>query len=200
MKKLFLLLAVSLVCSISYSRGKSGFAAGAGYALMSLKESAGGGLSQTMNFNGVQAGADYTFSELMGPVSLTPGIRYFYGKNNADKTSETVHDIQIPVDFSWGAELGPVYVFLYAGPSFAFNVEWAQSAGGKVTSFYSTENGGGSNRFDVKLGGGAGVVFNGAVRLTTGYRAGLLNVCKGDFAKYCTIRRSQFTVSLAYCF
>lgn len=199
-RKLLLFLFVSLVCAVPYSQGKSGFAAGAGYALMPLKESAGR-VTESVCFNGVQLGADYAFRELPGPVGLTVGLWYFFGTcGHFNTVSEMIHDIQMPLDLSLGAELGPVYAFLYAGPSFAFNVEWVQYPGGVFTSVYSTLSGKDFNRFDIKLGGGAGLVFNDSIRLKIGYRAGVLNGCRGDMAKYCTMRRSQFTVSLAYCF
>lgn len=199
MKKLCLIPVLMLCCIMSFSQDKYGISVGAGYTLMPVKESFGG-LSESRNFNGFHVGADYTFSSLLGPVSLTPGIWYFFGTDKEGGVSETFQDIQIPVDFSWGVEAGPLYVFIYAGPSFSLNVAWVESVAGISTSFYSTTSGKDFNRFDIKLGGGAGLVFNDFLRLKIGYRAGVLNGCGGDMAKYCTIRRGQFTVGLAYCF
>ena len=113
------------------------------------------------------------------------------------------HYMNIPMLLNAGVNLGDnVRAFVYAGPTLNYGIAASASVdsgigkGGnrKKHNLYSDSD---YKRFDVLVGGGAGVELMHRVRFSVGYNAGLLNRTS---AASSTLKRNQLHIGAAFVF
>ena len=169
---------------------------GAGYLNSTMKTTVGNNVS-SMPSNGFYVGGDYTISEGVG-FGLSVGAYYSY-ITSTSSASTSIFGINIgasskveemyldmPVHFNYSIGLSPsTRAFVYAGPTFSYGIssttELSASVGtvGGNTGKNDNYADGDYNRFDILVGGGAGLDF-GKLRLTVGYDLGMLNRYPAD--------------------
>lgn len=177
---------------------QDGLAIGGGYR-QSFRQMfvpiAGGG-----NVYGITFGADYTTTDLCGPLDFGAGVNisrtwraYFSDDNEAfvkrfgrQLWSTTCSDIQIPLYLRLSHEFGNVVrPFLQAGPTLSLGITHKDGFRGERYQFNMYKSGIDLNpygvifnRFDVLVGGSVGVVISGSYRLMATVEYGLLKRIK----------------------
>lgn len=164
---------------------------GAGYLNSTMKTTISSS-STTMPYNGFYAGAEYLISEGAGfGVSVGAYYSYVSAKSSGSTTifginiggSSKVQEMYLdaPVRFNYSIDLSPsMRGFIYAGPVFSYGLSSTTEGGISIGGIGGTsdkhDNYSDSNykRFDILLGGGAGLDF-GNLRFTVGYDLGMLN-------------------------
>lgn len=226
MKKAIFCIVLAMFCGIASAQVSflKGLAFKAGYVYNPLKvtdrESKEANM---MNYNGLTIGADYTLSQILGPVDITVGLAYTFLAHSRKltddgslipaqiRTSISDNHLEIPVRFSLGHDFGPVRGFIYAGPKLDFSlggkmkVTTTTNSGGNKTSNAVTSDLYGENsnltKFQTYLGAGIGAQFLQNYRVVLGYDGGLLGRSKGEYAKnYRMVNPAQVTLTFAYCF
>ncbi len=192
MKKIVTILSAALLL-LAGTNAFAQMSVGAGYvnSTNSLKFSKNGDASTTA-INGFYAGVGYTIP-ISSLINFTPGVYYeFLANKNVSGDEITVsgalteHYLNVPLTFSVGGSVAPgIRLFAFAGPTATFglasttdsnlNLGGVISVGGKTNNYDNSDYG----RFDVMVGGGAGIEFS-KVRLTVGYDYGLLNRYTGN--------------------
>ncbi len=203
MKKTILTVMLAAVTAVSSFAQAS---IGAGY-LESYKKSGSTSSSQ----NGFYFGVDKNIGDF-GDFAVTPGIYLeyvtsseaadFFGLAGASGKSTEMY-LDIPVNFSYGADLGGARLFAYAGPTLSFgclsNIESSASVLGKSTGSRTVDqyaDNSNYSRFDIMIGGGVGLDIN-VLRLTVGYNYGLVDRYGSD--NY-DLHRSNLHFGIAYLF
>jgi len=187
MKKIVTILSAALLL-LAGTSAYAQMSVGAGYvnSVDSYKISKNADPSKNA-LNGFYAGFSYTMP-LTGGLNFTPGAYYeFLTKNDASNVgglglngNVTEHYLNVPLAFSYGASpAAGVRVFVFAGPTASVCLASTTDASASVAGVQiggKTDNydNNGYGRFDILLGGGAGIEFNG-FRLTVGYDYGMLN-------------------------
>lgn len=164
---------------------------GAGYINSTMKTTISSTAS-SMPYNGFYAGGDYTIAEGVGfGVSVGAFFSYVTATSSASTSifginigaSSKVEEmyLDIPVHFNYSVDLSPqLRGFVYAGPTFSCGLNSTTEVGGSIGGVggksgkhdnYADSD---YNRFDILLGGGAGLDF-GKLRFTVGYDLGMLN-------------------------
>ena len=161
--------------------------------------------------NGFYAGFGYS-AEIMTGLNLNPGLYYEMltsstGANIGSWASyrgkTTEHYVNVPLHLSYGIQFAPTFkFFVYGGPT--ANVGLASST--KVTGSVLGLGGEGTvdnykdsnySRFDIMLGGGAGIELMKKFRITVGYDWGMLDRNTSDNA---TLKRNRLTAGAAFIF
>jgi len=138
-------------------------------------------------FNGFYVGFDYTIPIASG-LNLTPGLYYdmLMTSKNANvsvvsgEAKTTEHYVAVPVNVSYGINLSDAAkLFVYAGPTFKYGVaaqaKYSVSVGSLGGASTTTDLYGDNStyaRFNVLVGGGAGIELNNQIRFTVGYNYG----------------------------
>lgn len=165
----------------------------------------------TSPLNGFTAGLGYSL-ELADDFYFTPGVNYlFLSGTGADsiggllslKGDVQEHYINIPMTLSYDYEISRgTKVFVFAGPTASIGLAstttltatvLGYSSGSKVDNYED----GDYKRFDIMLGGGAGVKIADKYCVKAGYDWGLLNRTS---LSNTTDHRGQLTVGVAYIF
>lgn len=204
MKKIIITIAFAVLATASaFAQSLS---AGAGYTSYKFSTKLGDNDAKKGDaINGFYAGADATVLNL-GPVAVTPGIYFAYasatttasalGFSQSGTTKEMYLDI--PVNFSYGIDLGPARVFAYAGPTISLGCSSTYEFDGVIktdpTDLYGDDSKYG--RFDIMLGGGLGVDI-ACIRISAGYNFGMLDRNSSDSIKY---TRSGLHAGISYLF
>ncbi len=192
------LLSIALAASMMLI-GTSAFAqmsVGAGYINSTMKTTISNN-SSSMPYNGFYVGGDYTIAEGVGyGVSVGAYYSYLTATSSASTSifginigaSSKVEEmyLDVPVHFNYSVDLSPsMRGFIYAGPAFSFGLSSTTQVSGSVGTIggnsgkrdnYADSDYG---RFDILLGGGAGIDF-GKLRFTVGYDLGMLNRVNTD--------------------
>ncbi len=207
MKKVILTLAI--VAAAATSAFAQDLSIGAGYLNSTTTTVASGSSAFGMNgfYGGV--GAQKDLNDLLG---ISTGLYYSYltGTSSAsvlgglvsgsNKMSE--HYINVPVQLNLGFDLAKgVKLFAFAGPTvnvglISKSVATASVAGhGGSSSIDNYADNSNYGRFDVMLGGGAGIkVAN--FKIFGGYNYGMLDRNK---ASDVTVHRSEIVVGVSFC-
>ena len=202
MKKVFAIAAALMLI------GSTAFAQnfGAGYVQSTQKYN-----NTSTTANGFYAGFGYS-AEILPGLSLNPGIYYeFLTSTSAgslwvvsgeSKTQE--HYVNIPLQLSYGINFAPTFkFFVYAGPTanvgIASTTKSTVSIGTASTTTDPTDNykSGDYSRFDIMLGGGAGIELMKKFRLTVGYDMGMLD---RHASADVTLKRNRLTAGAAFIF
>ena len=205
------IITIAAIALAAFSAAAQSLSVGAGYQSYKFSTKTGDNDAVVSDpSKGFYAGADATLFNL-GPVAVTPGIYFSY--NTAETTasvgslasgSSTLKEMYlgIPVNFSYGIDLGAAKIFAYAGPTFSLGcsstTEVAASALGVGVSSDPIDNYDGDSygKFDVLVGGGLGVDIK-CIRISAGYNYGLLDRNSSDNVK---LNRSGFHAGIAYLF
>jgi hypothetical protein len=211
MKKIVTILSAALLL-LAGTNAFAQMSVGAGYvnSTNSLKFSKNGDASTTA-INGFYAGVGYTIP-ISSLINFTPGVYYeFLANKNVEGEGAftlsgalTEHYLNVPLTFSLGGSVAPgIRLFAFAGPTATFGLASTTdtsasvagiSLGGKTNNYDNSDYG----RFDVMLGGGAGIQFSN-VRLTVGYDYGMLNRYTGD-SDSISRHTSRLHVGLGFAF
>ncbi|MBO4916431.1 MAG: outer membrane beta-barrel protein [Bacteroidales bacterium] len=169
---------------------------GAGYLNSTMKTTVGN-QSSSLPSNGFYAGAEYLISEGTGyGISVGAYYSYITSKSSASTSifginigaSSKVEEmyIDVPVHFNYSIDLSPsMRGFIYAGPTFSCGVSSTTELSGSIGSVGGNTGkrdnyaSGDYGRFDILVGGGAGLDF-GKLRFTVGYDLGMLNRVSSD--------------------
>lgn len=146
-------------------------------------------------YNGAYAGFLYSIGIsdfVVGELKVTPGLVYNFGFQKNGTAS--FHSINIPLEVSYGMAFGIFKPFLFAGPSFQVGI----SCTNEGYNLYTLEDG--IKRFNVFVGGGAGVVIKDKIMVSAGYNYGLLDKAKDNSIFGGRFSQRQFSVGLAYIF
>ena len=210
MKKIVTILSAALLL-LAGTNAFAQMSVGAGYvnSTNSLKFGKNSDASTTA-INGFYAGVGYTLP-VSSLINFTPGVYYEFLANKdvasvgglTASGTLTEHYLNIPLTFSVGGSVAPgIRLFAFAGPTAKFGLASTTdsnaslagiSLGGKTDNYNNSDYG----RFDIMLGGGAGIEFSN-VRLTVGYDYGLLNryTGSGDIFRH----TSRLHVGLGFAF
>ncbi len=187
MKKIIVILSAALLL-LAGTNAFAQMSSGLGYVnsttVLKLNKNGDG---STSNVNGLYAGFGYTIPLVEG-LNVTPGVYYeLLYEQDADELwgmtasgTRIEHYINVPVTFSYGlSPMSGVRVFVFAGPTASYGLASTTRGGmsiGNISLGGKTDNyeDGDYGRFDLMIGGGAGVQLGG-FRLTAGYDLGLLN-------------------------
>lgn len=208
MKKI-IIIAVAALAAVSVNA--QNLSIGAGYLNSSLASKIGDNTT-TSAYQGFYAGAGASvFTK--GAFAITPGVYFEYLTNNnaADfygivggETTATEMYLNVPIDFSYGIDLGGAKISIFAGPTISLgmlsNYTSTVSVLGKESDPVKTDNyGENSNygRFDVMIGGGLAVDLAKCIRISAGYNYGLLDRNSTDNIK---LNRSELHAGVAYLF
>jgi len=178
----------------------------AGYVNSSHKMTVSG-TSTSGNTDGLYVGASWNFAS-GNVLGVAPGVYYeFLTTDNYELPFATgsvqEHYMNIPVLLNAGVNFGDnVRAFVYAGPTLNYGIAATTSVdsgigkGGnrKKQNLYSDSD---YKRFDVLVGGGAGVELMHRLRFSVGYNAGLLNRTS---AANSTLKRNQLHIGAAFVF
>lgn len=156
------------------------FTVGLGYAM--LHESiSGGGLTISSNLHGAYLGGAYNVS-LSGDFGFEPGLTLFFAtKSETDeyneKKSVTMIDAVIPLNFTYGLDLGGAKLTFLAGPAINLGLvaNNKYTIAGNTTSTSAYEGNNARKRFNLYVGAGARLAF-GQFGINLSYNLGLLNV------------------------
>ncbi len=199
MKKVLITLAAALIAAGTSSAQIN---IGAGYAGTSHKISKG----DNSRYNGAYIQLGYNLP-LGAGFEFSPAIQYSCAFRNEETTAGggavsvtstnkyNEHYLNIPLMFDYGYEIsGNARIFVYAGPTASFGLyagcksKAGASMGGitaatdeKSVSLYGEDSDYG--RWDIKIGGGAGIDIFRHYRLTVGYDYGLIDRMKADNGK-----------------
>lgn len=186
---LFVAAVLSVSAQVSYSVS-AGFANEVSTTIMDL----GDGPEKTVDdpLAGFYVGAMASY-ELMPNVAVNGGLQFRYnGMNETDdilgfvevKTTQTAMSLELPVRASYLLDLGEVGIFAYAGPMFKLGLVNKASVTMDDTKTEVSAYGedGASNRFNIMLGGGIGVLYHN-LYAKVGYDLGLLDLNKYDEVK-----------------
>lgn len=212
-KTIVTILAALTICSAAFAKKDApNMTFSAGWTATSKSDKIiSTGISKDELLNGWFIKGDYTFRELLGPVNLTPGVKFQQTFSKKDKfgigtlgeytEQDIIADIQVPVDFSWSMDLGNVEPFIFAGPTFnfgltsrtvrAFNNRRDEEMHYRKETDYRP--------FNIFVGGGVGCRIS-CIRITARFDYGLINRWRGETAKIQRLSDSQITVGVGYCF
>lgn len=195
MKKVFAIAAALMMLATAANAQSFG----AGYVQSTTKNGNSSAVA-----NGFYAGFGYS-AEILPGLNLNPGLYYEF--LTADKNftlipellqgKTTEHYVNVPLHVSYGISFAPTFkFFIYAGPT--ANVGIASTTKGALlnTSTNNYEDKG-YGRFDIMLGGGAGVEIMKKFRVNVGYDMGMLN--RYDSSDY-SIKRNRLTAGAAFIF
>ncbi len=208
MKKVILTLAI--VAAAATSAFAQDLSIGAGYLNSTTTTTVASG-SSAFGMNGFYGGvgAQKDLNDLLG---ISTGLYYSYltGTTSASalgglfsgSNKMTEHYINVPVQLNLGFDLAKgVRLFAFAGPTVNVGLisksVTSASVGGHGGSSSTDNYADNSNygRFDVMLGGGAGIkVAN--FKIFGGYNYGMLDRNK---ASDVTVRRSEIVVGVSFC-
>ena len=211
MKKIVTILSAALLL-LAGTNAFAQMSVGTGYvnSTNSLKFGKNSDASTTA-INGFYAGVGYTIP-ISSLINFTPGVYYeFLANKNVEGEGAftlsgalTEHYLNVPLTFSLGGSVAPgIRLFAFAGPTATFGLASTTdtsasvagiSLGGKTNNYDNSDYG----RFDVMLGGGAGIQFSN-VRLTVGYDYGMLNRYTGD-SDSISRHTSRLHVGLGFAF
>ena len=209
MKKIILTIAVAALAATS---AFAQFSVGAGYARTSSTAKSGSTTSKEDPLNGFYAGFDYGVN-IAGSFKVTPGVYFsmFTGQTDYSvgslantKATRTEMYLNIPVNFSYSFPLGSsVSAFVFAGPtanvglSDKLKIDVNTVVGGGSSSYDVYKENSDYKRFDIMIGGGAGIDIVNKVRVSVGYNYGLLD---RDGSSNSTLHRSELHAGVAYLF
>lgn len=220
MKK-FVFTALSAALMLIGSNAFAQFSVNAGFTNSALKEIRHQQLLDrfegTTKANGFYFGGDYNIKLGKG-FGIAPGVEWIYVMDNNVKNFDALvatvkgetkfkeHYINVPVDVNWGIDLKILRVYVFAGPTFSFNVSsktkaTAGALGKEVTKEYDTKDLFGEYKnFDLMLGGGVGVDLFNKIRVKCGYDWGLMNRGNSDGAGDLELHRQQLRVGVGFIF
>ena len=205
-KTIAIVAAAALAATSAFAQD---FSVGAGY----LNSVSTAKYAETVNktvSNGFYAGAGVE-KEINDIASVSTGVYYsfitFYSAasviiaNAQSRTNE--HYVNVPVHLNLGYELsGGMRLFAYAGPTVNIGLISKTKADASVVLFpvASTEydnyaDGSEYGRFDVMLGGGAGIQFQN-MKVYGGYNYGLIDRNSGAT----NLHRSEIVAGVAFAF
>jgi len=207
MKKIItILVAAAIAAAPAFAQN---FSIGAGY-LNSTSTSVYSGTSNSTVSNGFYAGLGAEMA-INSFASFSTGVYYsfltFYSAAAvviADAQSRTnEHYVNVPLHLNLGYDLsGGLRLFAYAGPMLNVGLisKTTLDASVALVNVASTEydnyaDGSEYGRFDVMLGGGAGIQYQN-MKLYGGYNYGLLDRNSGAT----TLHRSEIVAGLAFSF
>ena len=213
MKKFTVILSAALLL-LAGTQANAQMSIGAGYvnSVESYKISKNADPSNNA-LNGFYAGLGYTIP-VVGGLNFTPGVYYeFLTKGDATNIGGvanvsgkiTEHYINVPLTFSFGAELTDGFrVFAYAGPTAAIGLASTTVYNGTVLgisagSTVDNYNNDGYSRFDILLGAGLGFEIAELVRFNVGYDWGMLNRYIGG-TEGVSRRNTRLTAGVAFLF
>lgn len=211
MKKIFV-LAATLLMTASLAMAQE-LSVNAGYIFSTLSETSGN-QGNKESTSGVSLGASYNIP-IADNLGIAPGLYYslLTGQgsgslllglaNTTVKFSE--HAINLPVHLNYTIGVSRhANLYLFAGPTFQVGLSSKYKAeaaipilnlGAKtVIDNYEDLD---MNRFNIFLGGGAGMDLNSTIRVTVGFDYGLLNLSKNDNVKS---NRYNLKIGVAYLF
>ncbi len=210
MKKIIVILSAALML-LAGTNAFAQMSVGAGYvnSTDAVKFSKNDDASTNV-INGFYAGVGYTLPVSAG-LNFTPGVYYelltkkdvaSLGGLTASGTL-TEHYLNVPLHFSYGASpAAGVRIFVFAGPTaklgLASTTDSNAAIGGISLGGETNNFGSDYGRFDIMLGGGAGLEFS-SFRLTVGYDYGLLNRYTGS-SDSITRHTSRLHVGLGFLF
>lgn len=206
MKKLIVLAAAMLlVCATSFAQLNVNL----GYANTKARYKAGNDM-YSMRLNGFTVGAGYSL-ELADGFFFTPGVNYLFATGNSNPApgpisltgNITEHYINVPLTLSYDFPLsGSVKFFLFAGPTASVGVASQTKLTVNVGPYKADEvvdnyKGNDYYRFNILLGGGAGLKISDSYLIKVGYDFGLLN---RSGVKDISEHDRLLTVGIAYLF
>lgn len=181
-KQLFFMLVAFLL--IGYSASAQ-FKINVGYLNSKLSYSESG-ISLGVKGNGFYAGFLYEIPTGSG-FSVEPGVNFDYLSFKVLDESTSVYWLRVPLHLNYTIDVADnVALFLGAGPSFAIGL------GGEDKPFGED----GLKRFDLQVGGLAGICVLNGLELRVGYDWGVLKAQDVNVSNH----RNAFTVGLAYAF
>ena len=208
MKKLFATLVVA-VLALMGTQAYAQLGVNAGYLNSNLTKSG----QKPVNYNGFYAGVTYRIPIVAG-LGVAPGVYYsllsssktegvsFLGFNQSGTSTHTEHGLNAAINLDYGFQLArDTRIFIFAGPTFQYGLS-SQSKytaegvvnGSNKVDWYENGNYG---RFNIFIGGGAGVEVAG-IQILVGYDYGLMNLHKGNGdAK---INRSGLKIGVGFLF
>jgi len=204
MKKIILTLALIATAAIA---ANAQIGIGAGYIGRTQKTDFGSVADAKAALNGVYAGLD-VHVDLIAGLGLTAGAFYNYSTADgvditsmnistlADKATAKDQYISVPVNLSYGLDLGLGKVFVFAGPTFEYAISSEYSIEG-VEQTYNMLKDGGYKNFNMLVGGGVGVILADKIRITAGYNKGLSDQADNDNV---TAKTNQLYVGAALLF
>lgn len=203
MKKVILTIALVAVAATS---AFAQISIGAGYANNSTKV---GDTDKNIITNGIYVEGNYNIPITRG-LSIVPGLRYEFTTSSTNASLSffsyegtlNEHNIMAPVHAQYSIGIGDsASLILFAGPTFNYGLSSTFKSSGSVlgTTASTTEDLYANdyfNRFDISLGGGAGIQV-GRFQLKAGYDFGLLNRVDSDNV---TFHTNQLRAGIAYIF
>lgn len=171
------------VNSDKYASGLNGFTAGFGYAL--------------------ELADDFYFTPGVNYVFITGSSAENFGGVLSLKGDVTEQYVNIPMTLSYDFEISRgAKLFVFAGPTASLGLTSSTKVTANILGYakdtkvdnYKDDD---YKRFDVMVGGGAGLKLNDSYGIKVGYDYGLLNRSASTNAP---THRSQLTVALTYLF
>lgn len=157
--------------------------AGAGYLNSAYRFVSYDGAAVTTNSNGFYVGAGYETSVRgIENFYLDVQLLYSYQGDKYGDVTENIHMLSIPFRAKYKAHITDQFgIFGYGGPVASFGLAANEKQGNFSYSLYGDD--GMLNRFDVKLGLGAGIEFSRKIVFRVGYDWGLFNILTVDDVK-----------------
>ena len=213
MKKLLATLFVAALALMG-TQAYAQLGVNAGYLNSNLTSKSGSNKADPVNYNGFYAGVTYNIPIAAG-LCVAPGVYYsllstsksdavsFLGFSQSGTSTHTEHAVNAAINLNYGFDISrDTRVFLFAGPTFQYGLssQSTYKAEGVVSGTQKSDwyEGGNYGRFNVFVGGGAGVeVAN--IQITIGYDYGLMNLYKGSSSDY-KINRSGLKLGVGFLF
>lgn len=203
MRKILLTIAFVTVAATS---AFAQISVGAGYANNTTKVADS---DKKTNTSGIYVEGSYNIPITQG-LSIVPGLRYEYTTSSTNASLSffsyqgtlNEHTLMAPVHAQYSIGIGDsASLILFAGPTFNYGLSSTFKNTGsalgatasKTEDLYANDY---YNRFDISLGGGAGIQI-GSFQLKVGYDFGLLNRVDSDNI---TCHTNQLRAGIAYLF
>ena len=177
-------------------------AIGAGYA-QSKHTLAKKSVSDSSPTNGFYAGIDFNVpvGEIFG---LSAGVNFEYLMSKTYALSSILSGdykeqyINVPVRINAGFDMTDgVRLFLFGGPTFSYALSGKIGVGTLSYDIFKTED---YKRFDVLVGGGAGLDLMDRFRLTVSYDLGMFNTYPGSEGREATSKLTRNTLHAGLSF
>ncbi len=168
---------------------------GAGWVNSTMKVKQNGNANRTTS-NGFYLGASYELPTSVENLSVDPGLYWeFLSSGGSAKLKE--HYLGVPVMAKYNFDFASdTRFFAFAGPTIQLGLSSKTQSGSWTYNNYDSDY----TRFDVLLGGGAGVDLMDKWQIKIGYNWGLVNRYTGDASPKVKQHRNEVHLGVAYLF
>jgi len=191
MKKVLLAVIVAVFAISANAQVKFGVKAGVNFANMKITD------ESFDSRTGFHVGVISDIS-LLGKLAIQPGVLFSQKGTKTDGAKMNLNYIDVPVNLMYKFGVGPIKIFVAAGPNFGYGIGGKLKIDGQDDEDVKFGSGDDDTykALDLGLNLGAGVQIS-SIQVGLQYTFGLSNISNADEG---TIKNKVFGISVAYLF